>query len=76
MSQVTEHDDMLAGMHPLIDVCGRKKIWGLGGLKGFRVSIGFRLIEGLCRGFRICWWDKVYLQVYTESQRSAPNLPR
>ena len=47
MNQVTEHDDMLAGMHPLIDVCGKKKIWNLGGLKGCRVSIGLRLVEGL-----------------------------
>ena len=74
MNQVTEHDDMLAGMHPLVDVCGKKDL----GFRGAQRVPGFYRASAYrgFRGFRICWRDKVYLQVYTESQRSAPNLPR
>ena len=49
MNQVTEHDDMLAGMHPRIDVCGRKRICGFRGAQrvpGFYRASAFRGFRG------------------------------
>ena len=58
MNQVTEHDDMLAGMHPRIDVFAEEK--RSVGFRGAQRAPGFYRASAYrgFRGSRICWWDK------------------
>ena len=61
MNQVTEHDDVLAGMHPY------RCSW-----TGFRFIEGLGVI-GFSGGASKVY---LYRYIYTKSHTSAPNLPR